>query len=47
MQERQGAVRKTIDAVIATRCIESGSDLLHNDGEFYPFARYLGGRVVV
>jgi predicted nucleic acid-binding protein len=24
-------VRKTIDTVIATRCIESGYDLLHND----------------
>ena len=24
-------VRKTIDAIIATRCIESGYDLLHNN----------------
>jgi predicted nucleic acid-binding protein len=40
-------VRKTIDSVIATRCIESGYDLLHNDQDFDPFARYLGLRVVV
>jgi predicted nucleic acid-binding protein len=40
-------VRKTIDTVIATRCIESGYDLLHNDRDFDPFVRYLGLRVVV
>jgi predicted nucleic acid-binding protein len=40
-------VRKTIDAVIATRCIESGFHLLHNDRDFDPFAKYLGLRVVV
>ena len=41
------AVRKTIDTVIATRCIESGYDLLHNDRDFDPFAKHLGLRVVV
>lgn len=40
-------VRKTIDTIIATRCIESGYDLLHNDRDFDPFARHLGLRVVV
>ena len=40
-------VRKTIDAVIATRCIESGYDLLHNDRDFDPFTRHLGLPVVV
>lgn len=45
---RLGAtVRKTIDTVIATRCIESGYYLLHNDRDFDPFARHLGLRVVV
>jgi predicted nucleic acid-binding protein len=39
------SVRKTIDAVIATRCIESGYDLLHSDRDFDPFARHLGLRV--
>lgn len=38
--------RKTIDTVIATRCIESGYDLLHSDRDFDPFARHLGLRVV-
>lgn len=40
-------VRKTIDAVIATRCIESGYDLLHNDRDFDPFAKHLDLRVVI
>jgi predicted nucleic acid-binding protein len=39
-------VRKTIDVVIATRCIESGYHLLHNDRDFDPFATHLGLRVV-
>ena len=39
-------VRKTIDTVIATRCIESGYDLLHNDRDFDPFAKHLGLRVI-
>jgi predicted nucleic acid-binding protein len=39
-------VPKTIDTVIATRCIESGYDLLHNDRDFDPFARHLGLAVV-
>jgi predicted nucleic acid-binding protein len=30
-------VRKTIDAVIATRCIESGFELLHSDHDFDAF----------
>jgi predicted nucleic acid-binding protein len=40
-------VRKTIDTVIATRCIENGYDLLHNDRDFDPFVKHLGLRVVV
>jgi predicted nucleic acid-binding protein len=39
-------VRKTIDTVIATRCIESGYELLHDDRDFEPFATHLGLRVV-
>jgi predicted nucleic acid-binding protein len=40
-------VRKTIDTVIATRCIESRYRLLHSDRDFDPFAQHLGLRVVV
>jgi predicted nucleic acid-binding protein len=38
--------RKTIDTVIATRCIESGDELLHSDKDFDPFAQHLGLRVL-
>ena len=40
-------IRKTIDTVIATRCIESGYELLHDDRDFDPFVKHLGLRVVV
>jgi hypothetical protein len=40
-------VRKTIDTIIATRCIESGYQLLHSDRDFEPFTKHLGLRVVV
>jgi predicted nucleic acid-binding protein len=40
-------VRKTIDTVIASRCIEDGYDLLHADRDFDPFAKHLGLRTVV
>jgi hypothetical protein len=39
--------RKTIDTVIATRCIEDGYELLHKDRDFDPFVKHLGLRVVV
>ena len=39
-------VRKTIDAVIATRCIASGFTLLYSDRDFDQFVRHLGLRSV-
>jgi predicted nucleic acid-binding protein len=39
-------IRRTIDSVIATCCIESGYQLLHNDRDFDPFVKHLGLRVV-
>ena len=39
-------VRKTIDTIIATRCIESGYTLLHRDRDFDPFVTHLGLRTV-
>ncbi len=46
LRNRGVTVRKTIDTVIATRCIESGYDLLHSDKDFEPFVQHLGLRVV-
>lgn len=37
-------VRKTIDTVIATRCIESRLPLLYSDRDFDPFVEHLGLR---
>ena len=39
-------VRKTIDSLIATRCIEGGYTLLHSDRDFEPFVQHLGLRSV-
>lgn len=37
-------VRKTIDTVIATRCIKDGLPLLYSDRDFEPFIEHLGLR---
>ena len=40
-------VRKTIDTIIATRCIENRYALLFSDRDFDPFVRYPGLRPVL
>lgn len=35
-------IRKTIDTIIATRCIVDGHALLFSDRDFEPFVRHLG-----
>lgn len=37
-------IRKTIDTVIATRCIESNYALLYSNRDFDPFVQHLGLR---
>lgn len=39
-------IRKTIDVIIATFCIENEYKLLHNDRDFDPFVKHLGLRSV-
>lgn len=46
LRRRGVTVRKTIDAIIATCCIERSYTLLHSDRYFDAFARHLGLRVV-
>ena len=46
LRARGVTVRKTIDTVIATRCIFDGLELLHNDHDFDSFERHLGLRCV-
>jgi len=42
LRRRGITVRKTIDLLIGTWCIENRRPLLHNDSDFRPMARYLG-----
>ena len=35
-------VRKSVDCIIATYCIENDITLLHNDKDFIPFSEHLG-----
>ncbi len=47
LRRRGVTVRSTVDAVIATYCIDEGLPLLHADRDFEPFERYLGLRTVL
>jgi len=38
-------VRKTIDVIIATFCIENNFPLIHNDRDFDPMEQYLGLKI--
>ena len=38
-------IRKTIDTLIATRCIVDGLTLLYSDRDFLPFVKHLGLKV--
>lgn len=44
LRERGVTARKTIDTVIATRCIVDGYALLYSDRDFDPFVEHLGLR---
>lgn len=47
LRARGVSVRGTIDALIATRCIEDDLLLLHSDRDFEPFSKHLGLQTVV
>jgi predicted nucleic acid-binding protein len=42
LRARGVTVRRTVDVIIATCCIEHGLPLLFEDKDFAPFVRYLG-----
>ena len=42
LRRRGITIRKTIDLLIGTWCIENRRPLLHDDSDFRPMARYLG-----
>jgi predicted nucleic acid-binding protein len=45
LRRRGLTIRKTIDCIIATFCLEQGHTLLHRDRDFSPFEKYLGLQV--
>ena len=44
LRRRGITVRKTVDAIIATFCIERRTPLLYSDRDFDPFVKHLGLR---
>jgi predicted nucleic acid-binding protein len=46
LRQKGITVRKTMDSLIATYCIENDHELLHNDSDFGGYEEHLGLRVV-
>lgn len=46
LRQKGITVRKTIDSLIATYCIENDHELLHNDNDYDGYEKYLGLRVL-
>ncbi|MBK6792483.1 MAG: PIN domain nuclease [Anaerolineales bacterium] len=46
LRQKGITVRKTIDSLIATFCIENEYELLHNDNDFDGYEKHLGLRVI-
>ena len=46
LRARGITIRKTIDLIIGTFCIERGHALLHSDRDFEPMERFLGLQTV-
>ena len=47
LRKRGITVRKTIDTIIATYCIEKDIKLLFTDKDFLPFVKYLGLKSII
>jgi len=47
LRKKGVTVRKTIDVIIATFCIESNLPLLHSDRDFRPMEKHLSLKVVL
>jgi predicted nucleic acid-binding protein len=46
LRKRGISIRKTVDVIIATFCIETQHSLLFSDKDFLPFVEHLGLRAV-
>lgn len=47
LRKKGVTVRKTIDVIIGTYCIENDVRLLHNDKDFFALEKYLGLKSIV
>lgn len=47
LRSRGITIRKTIDTLIATRCLEDDLTLLHSDRDFLPFVKHFGLKVAL
>lgn len=47
LRKKGVTIRKTIDIIISTFCIENELTLLHNDKDFFPSEKYLGLKSVM
>jgi predicted nucleic acid-binding protein len=45
LRQKAVTVRKTIDSLIATYCMENDHELLHNDSDFDGYEKHLGLKV--
>jgi predicted nucleic acid-binding protein len=46
LRSKGTTIRKTVDVIIGTFCIEYGHVLLHDDRDFEPMVRFLGLRTI-
>ena|ERR1700686_3817218 len=46
LRDQGYTVRRTIDCLIATFCLQAGHELLHRDRDFDPFEKELGLQVI-
>ncbi len=46
LRDRGITIRKTVDTLIATRCIRDDLTLFHKDRDFDPFAQHLGLKII-
>lgn len=45
LREKGITIRKTVDLIIGTFCIENNFELLHNDRDFKPMERFCGLKI--
>ncbi len=47
LRKKGVTVRKTVDVIIGTFCIENDLEILHNDKDFFPMEKHLGLKSVI